>query len=283
MANVQLFGDEIATPAAELREHWRKPNYAPFQIPSLMRDEVDDLESSGDELEEDSDMVAAGSGMVSKDRWSPRMAHMMRGIDLVQGKRSVVHRIDPDYKERRRANVWGHNGLQVGDWWPYQICALRDGAHGSKQGGIYGNLKDGAFSIVSAPESIYSDQDKGDVLLYAGTTKEVGKKVDAELGTKRTELTRGTQMLCTSALTGKPVRVLRKGPSADAWHPKAGLRYDGLYCVEGYDAVKKRKGEEYLLFRLTRLPDQTPLKSDLVTKRPTRDEWAAFNKIRDSK
>ena len=44
---------------------------------------------------------------------------------------------------------FGHNGLHVGDWWPYRICALRDGAHGSSQGGISGNEKFGARSIMA--------------------------------------------------------------------------------------------------------------------------------------
>lgn len=45
-------------------------------------------------------------------------------------------------------NVFGANGLEVGDWWPYRICALNDGAHGATQAGIAGNANTGTFSIV---------------------------------------------------------------------------------------------------------------------------------------
>ena len=43
---------------------------------------------------------------------------------------------------------WGENGLQVGAWWPFQHCAVRDGAHGAPVGGIAGGAFDGAKSIV---------------------------------------------------------------------------------------------------------------------------------------
>lgn len=56
--------------------------------------------------------------------------------------------IDPNYKDRRSAKVLGHNGLEVGAWSAYRLCALRDGAHGESQAGISGNIEDGAWSIV---------------------------------------------------------------------------------------------------------------------------------------
>lgn len=57
--------------------------------------------------------------------------------------------LDPDY-DRRSAKVIGDNGLTVGDWYPYRLCALRDGAHGESQAGISGSVDDGAWSIVVA-------------------------------------------------------------------------------------------------------------------------------------
>lgn len=55
--------------------------------------------------------------------------------------------IDPDYP-RISAKVLGHNGLAPGDWFPFQLCAMRDGAHGESQAGISGSVIDGAWSIV---------------------------------------------------------------------------------------------------------------------------------------
>lgn len=46
------------------------------------------------------------------------------------------------------SDISGHNDLEVGSWWPFQLCALRDGAHGSLNGGVGGNSMSGASSIV---------------------------------------------------------------------------------------------------------------------------------------
>lgn len=43
---------------------------------------------------------------------------------------------------------FGENGLKVGDWWPFQVAAVRDGAHGASMAGIAGGQNDGAKSIV---------------------------------------------------------------------------------------------------------------------------------------
>ena len=50
-------------------------------------------------------------------------------------------------------NRFGHNGLTVGQWFPFRICALNAGAHGASQAGIAGSKKVGAFSIVVSSES----------------------------------------------------------------------------------------------------------------------------------
>jgi hypothetical protein len=51
---------------------------------------------------------------------------------------------------RRSAKVPGHNGLDIGAWFPTRLSALVDGAHGASQAGISGNIDYGAFSIVVA-------------------------------------------------------------------------------------------------------------------------------------
>lgn len=50
----------------------------------------------------------------------------MRGI-LVKSNGRIV--LDPTYSIKP-ANVLGHNGLQVGAWWPRVLAAKRDGGHG---------------------------------------------------------------------------------------------------------------------------------------------------------
>ena len=77
--------------------------------------------------------------------------HIMRGIRVSgEGRRTYVL----DGREHKRDyNIVGHNGLTVGQWWPYRVCALRDGAHGSSMGGIAGSISTGAYSIVVSSES----------------------------------------------------------------------------------------------------------------------------------
>lgn len=44
--------------------------------------------------------------------------------------------------------VYGHNGLTVGQWFPFRLCALFAGAHGASQAGIHGSKATGAYSVV---------------------------------------------------------------------------------------------------------------------------------------
>lgn len=84
----------------------------------------------------------------------PGLKHVMRGI-AISGKSRRAYLLDRTYT-RRDYHVIGHNGLEVGDWWPLRVCALRDGAHGAIQGGIAGSSNDGAYSIVVSSMSSVS-------------------------------------------------------------------------------------------------------------------------------
>ena len=55
-----------------------------------------------------------------------------------------------DLTQKRPANVVGHNGISIGQWWPFRVCMIRDGAHGASQGGIDGGETSGAYAIVVA-------------------------------------------------------------------------------------------------------------------------------------
>jgi len=75
--------------------------------------------------------------------------HLLRGIDLnqtithVKGrgaknvKRTRHYKLEEDYDWKRDDNVEGNHELFVGEWWPLQICALRDGAHGEMEAGKF--------------------------------------------------------------------------------------------------------------------------------------------------
>ena len=77
-----------------------------------------------------------------------RVKHVMRGIVMTEGSRRT-YLLDRNYRPGPRdCKIVGNNGLTVGDWWPFRICALRDGAHGAIQAGIAGSSQTGAYSVV---------------------------------------------------------------------------------------------------------------------------------------
>ena len=76
-------------------------------------------------------------------RWyNEEFEDMLRGIITVKGKDRNGDRIDNAYRRKHpaTAKAYGHNGLVLGQWWPTQLCAVRDGAHGSSQGGTSSTL-----------------------------------------------------------------------------------------------------------------------------------------------
>lgn len=63
--------------------------------------------------------------------------HLLRGIDTksykaANGKETKCRCLQKNYEIRVSCNYIGAGGLQNGQWWPLQICAMRDGAHGMK-------------------------------------------------------------------------------------------------------------------------------------------------------
>lgn len=67
----------------------------------------------------------------------PTMSAMMRGITVAPGDKRRAYKI-VDKSIIIDPNVAGHNGPQMGQWWPLRHCAFRDGAHGSVMSGIAG-------------------------------------------------------------------------------------------------------------------------------------------------
>jgi hypothetical protein len=173
---------------------------------------------------------------------------VMHGIALLRNedttRKSYV--LDRRYKQRP-ANRVGHNGHQVGNCWPFQICLLRDGVHGALQGGIYGNVTTGAYSIIVLG-SVYSemDSDTGDTLYYTGS----GSLENTD--PKNPKATEGTKALQTSQAMNQAVRVIRGKSDKYAGAPDVGFRYDGLYDVVSSEEKYNNKGGVYLVFKLER-------------------------------
>lgn len=54
---------------------------------------------------------------------------IMHHIQVSKGGPTTSYRVDPNYT-KKAFNVFGDNGIQIGEVWANQIAALRDGAHG---------------------------------------------------------------------------------------------------------------------------------------------------------
>lgn len=119
------------------------------------------------------------------------------------------------------------NGLLLnGVWWPSQLAALRDGGHGSSQGGITGNPESGAYSVIMAggldPRGLpYPNQDDGDEVLYCGTDNKDSTNQPSG----------NTKALITNWENRQPVRLFRSHNLNSPHAPEIGFRYDGLYDV----------------------------------------------------
>lgn len=185
---------------------------------------------------------------------------IMHGIAVHKHDGKKNNLLDPRYEHRKRdARNYGHNGLTVGQWFPIQLVALFNGAHGSAQGGIHGDKANGAFSILVGGKYDLLDTDNGNTLFYSGTGSCDNRDPDNPVPS-----TQGTLALHASMRTRTPVRVMRAAGSSSSFAPSLGLRYDGLYIVEEVILSENTKGGKYEKFKLVREPNQRHL-NELVT------------------
>jgi len=219
------------------------------------------------------------------DAENPKIAAIMHNIQ--RGTRRNLKIIDPTLKTSY--NKFGNNGLKVGDWWPYQACALGDGAHGSAMGGIAGGATDGAKSIVvggksgSFPLLVYHtdrrkggyegmDKDEGKVIYYSGSNSH--ENVDPNTP----HVSNGTKSLQRSMKDSRKIRVLRNAKGDSHHAPSVGVRYDGLYKIIAEEKRFNAKGGAYLRFKLVRQEGQ----ADIDHTRPNHQEKRAFAILKQS-
>lgn len=197
--------------------------------------------------------------------------HLLRGIETLRkttnGTKRTTHRLEPSYKDRRSCDHVGPGDLQNGQWWPLQIGAMRDGAHGEIEAGIHGKPDKGAFSVVLSGGG-YADEDEGTTIRYCGTSGAAGKP------------SVGTNYLKQSCGLGNAVRVLRSAalPARNRYRPSRGLRFDGMYDVVGFEVLDE--GTAMCRFLLVRRDGQDPIRCEGVEARPTNEEVAEYTKIR---
>ena len=201
----------------------------------------------------------------------PHKPEIKVGGKVLQESQAAI--IDPSYKDQVSSKYYGNGLLLNGQWWPLQIAAVRDGAHGAMMEGIYGGQGMPAYScIVAGGEGYDEDKDKGDEVFYCGTDRTDGKL----------EPSAGTQCLIKNCELKQPVRFLRSHNLHSPYRPDVGLRYDGLYDVVSYRKVEPEKRQRHV-FRLLRVPGQDPIRGTEPAKRPTKQEVEAYQKDRKNR
>ncbi|KAG9599441.1 hypothetical protein KCU77_g3621, partial [Aureobasidium melanogenum] len=203
---------------------------------------------------------------------------LFRGIILGRtknakiGRESAADKLDPKYS-RKKGDFQGNGHLRNGQWWPTQLCAVRDGAHSATVAGICGRIGEGAFSCVMSGGS-YPNIDIGNEVWYYGTESDDPSRP-----------TDSTQHMIESCKSKTPVRVLRaskmitEGPND--YKPAEGMRFDGLYKVVSYEV--KNLAKQVHLFHLVREPDQGPIRNSGPEIRPTPEELSALAKAKIEK
>ncbi|KAM0699129.1 hypothetical protein Q7P36_001175 [Cladosporium allicinum] len=291
------FQDTTQERARSLYQRWQDQNWGRGEVV----EETSEKDATNDEAAESSSAKRRKSSTSDTSaKRNPLTELVTTTVRLppanhpIFGKHGVMHglalQIDPDGKKewildsrypKREARVYGHNDLQVGDWWPMQLIALFHGAHGSGQGGIAGNAENGAYSVVTAGGRYEElDQDKGDVLFYSGSRSH--ENTDPK---QPSPSSNATLALKASQRLGKPVRVLRAAGSRSSksnaatlrLRPTVGYRYDGLYRVIAMQLKMNTSGGLYEQFKLERLGGQPPLDS-FVKSRPTAQEVRDFDR-----
>ncbi|USP79238.1 hypothetical protein yc1106_06512 [Curvularia clavata] len=206
-------------------------------------------------------------------RWSSGdlKQSLLRGIVSKKSHLRNGDSIDPNYRAQfgQTFKYIGHGNLVQGQWWPTQLCAMRDGAHGAPQGGICGSSEQGAYSIVLSSGVGYDDTDDGDTIFYSGTSGSNG------------EATENTKYLLISLENGYPVRVLRSSqlPKGNPYRPQRGLRYDGLYTVVDVRLLDEEKAMHR--FRLERCKGQMGIRYQGKGARPTAYEVKEYERLKE--
>ena len=144
---------------------------------------------------------------------------LLAGITTVLGEHGAHRTQDRSYVFSATSQYIGSGMLVVGDWWPFQICCVRDGAHGEMEAGISGDFVNGAFSIVMSGCKYENDVDDGDRIEYCGTK---GNGNDESAGTKQ---------LLLSHANNNSIRVLRSHslPKENKYRPVKGIRYGKVF------------------------------------------------------
>ena len=196
---------------------------------------------------------------------------LFRGIEYKQntsanGRVRTSRNLEAGYKFKVSPDYVGEGNLTNGQWWPLQICLLRDGAHGAIDGGISGEIGGVAHSVIVS-NSGYANIDKGNQVEYCGTS-----------GHKK-EPTAATKMLLEAVRRQSAVRVIRAwAAKTTTYLPRKGLRYDGLYDVTKH--VLLDADTAMYRFTLVRQQGQGAIRHLGQSARPNAQELETYGRLR---
>lgn len=214
---------------------------------------------------------------------------LLRGIQrkIIRGRPSKNYSLIPEYKFKKDASIAGDNGLVVGQWWPLQLCCVRDGAHGATEAGIYVGNDGVAVSVVlsgsatrdQGPDTLnkptnkgYEDEDHLDVVWYCGNRGINGVMADRTKALVKAREKRACVRLIRS------FKSKHKSVGDGIYAPAEGLRYDGLYRV--MDQVWISKEDQTVKFKLVREQGQSPVRWKGQGIRPSTEERAAWERLK---
>jgi hypothetical protein len=196
---------------------------------------------------------------------------ILRGIVTKKANNRTSDSISDTYRVAfpSSAKYYGQGALVLGQWWPTQLCTVRDGAHGAAQGGIFGEKDHGSYSIVLSGGSGYNDKDDGDTIQYSGTEGKNG--VPSE----------NTTHLLTSHKLKNEIRVIRSSQlnKKNQYRPERGLKYDGLHRVTGFEVTDREKAMHR--FPLERCEGQEEIRWRGKAKRPTEYEVREYERLKE--
>lgn len=199
--------------------------------------------------------------------------HLFRGIVTKKGtgkeeRGFKSHSIQKDFPGKVTCNYIGAGNLVNGQWWPLQMCAKRDGAHGEVEAGIHGQKDKGAYSVVISGGG-YANVDEGNSVKYCGT-QGTGNSPSA-----------GTNLMLKAYESQQSLRVLRSAslPANNTYRPARGLRYDGLYRIISHEILDQKTA--MYRFSLSRLEGQDPIRFSDDDMIPSNAQILELNKIRD--
>ncbi|KAK6824825.1 YDG/SRA domain-containing protein [Apiospora arundinis] len=273
-----FFPPDIAERAARLIARWEDEDWSE-DLPEV-QEEISTSSTNGTASNNANEEAAAVEIRVPSAR-DPLFGTngIMNGVIATRNPAGrKVHMLNP-LLPHRSSKEFGHNGLQVGQWFPMRLVALHHGAHGASQAGIYGSINDGAYSIV-AGNSIYHylDRDEGTTLYYSAPHAHENKNPKEVAAPSN-----GTLALRASVSSTRPVRVLRAaGGGTNTWLPQYGIRYDGLYQVTEIRQTKNANGGLYEQFKLVRLPENVNGQESLeniICNSPSTEQIAAYRSL----